>query len=299
MGETDAARPGMRRLRAARRNRRRRIIRRRRVAAGLLLLALVGAIAATVNWVKGSDAVELGRVGAAAGRSGAPESTSDAGDATQAGSAVPGPGSPGGPGAPTTAPTTDQASLPLSPAVAAKVPATSTQVVLVEGTGIDSNKATVRLLQRDSGWVEKGSWSAHVGKSGWSANHREGDLRTPIGVFTLSDAGGRLADPGAALPYHRSNAFQAPAPSPGFGDSDIDAFDYVVAIDYNRVPGRSPLDWTRPKGMGAGGGIWLHVDRGGPTHGCVALPKAAMKLLLTELDPKRRPVVVMGPSDSL
>jgi L,D-peptidoglycan transpeptidase YkuD (ErfK/YbiS/YcfS/YnhG family) len=311
MGESDAAGAGGRRLRAVRRQRRRRIIRRRRVAAGLLLVALIGVVAATLSWVTGSDAVNLGRVGAAAKPTDAkatdPKPTDpkaapgDPDSATQAGSAVPGAGSPGGPATPsgTASPTTAPGALPLSPAMAAKVPATSRQVVLVEGAGPNSNRATVRLLQREAGWTEKGSWPAYVGKSGWSANHREGDLRTPIGVFTLSDAGGRLANPGTSLPYHRSTAFQAPAPSPGFGDSSADAFDYVVAIDYNRVPGKSPLDWTRPKGQGAGGGIWLHIDRGGPTHGCVAVPKKAMRLLLTELDPKQDPVVVMGPAQSL
>ena len=51
------------------------------------------------------------------------------------------------------------------------------------------------------------------------------------------------------------------------------SFDYVVAINYNREPGTTPLDRTRPLGDEKGGGIWIHVDHGGPTQGCVSLPR--------------------------
>ncbi|KOG91090.1 lipoprotein, partial [Streptomyces varsoviensis] len=77
------------------------------------------------------------------------------------------------------------------------------------------------------------------------------------------------------------------------------SFDYVVAINYNRKAGTSPLDWTRPMGADRGGGIWLHVDHGGPTHGCVSVAQDRMAELLRTLDPARKPVVVMGDAASL
>jgi L,D-peptidoglycan transpeptidase YkuD (ErfK/YbiS/YcfS/YnhG family) len=52
-------------------------------------------------------------------------------------------------------------------------------------------------------------------------------------------------------------------------------------------------------GASKGGGIWLHVDHGGPTHGCVSIARAHMRQLLRTLDPARHPVVVMGDSASL
>jgi hypothetical protein len=55
------------------------------------------------------------------------------------------------------------------------------------------------------------------------------------------DAGGVLADPGSRLP--------------------------VIAIDYNRVRGTSPIDPTRPQGESRGGSIWLHMDHGSPGGG--------------------------------
>jgi L,D-peptidoglycan transpeptidase YkuD (ErfK/YbiS/YcfS/YnhG family) len=81
---------------------------------------------------------------------------------------------------------------------------------------------------------------------------------------------------------------------PGFGDSRADVFDYLIAVDYNRVPGHSPLDSARPLGAGRGGGIWIHVDHGGPTHGCVSIPLADVRYLLRHLSAAAHPVVVMG-----
>ena len=48
-----------------------------------------------------------------------------------------------------------------------------------------------------------------------------------------------------------------------------------------------------------GGGIWFHVDHGGPTHGCVSLSRPHMRALLRALDPALHPVVVMGDAASL
>lgn len=52
-------------------------------------------------------------------------------------------------------------------------------------------------------------------------------------------------------------------------------------------------------GGSRGGGIWLHVDHGGPTQGCVSLAQDVMKQLLRTLDPARHPVVVMGDAAAL
>jgi L,D-peptidoglycan transpeptidase YkuD (ErfK/YbiS/YcfS/YnhG family) len=176
----------------------------------------------------------------------------------------------------------------------ATVPASSTQAVVVRGDGEDEAVATVELYERDArGWRRTGAWRGHVGARGWTQEHREGDLRTPVGTFTLSDAGGLLADPGTRLPYHQTADF-VPSDDEAFGDSLAGAFNYVVAIDFNRVVGRSPLDAQRPKGREVGGGIWLHVDHEGPTHGCVSVPEDGMRTLLRALLPAAHPVVVMG-----
>jgi L,D-peptidoglycan transpeptidase YkuD (ErfK/YbiS/YcfS/YnhG family) len=182
----------------------------------------------------------------------------------------------------------------LGPRTAGTVPAASTQVVVVRGDGSATTTVSVELFERTgAAWARTASWRGHVGARGWTSAHREGDLRTPRGTYTLTDAGGQAPDPGTALPYHRSDAF-VPTGDSVFGDSLEGSFDHVIAIDYNRRTGVSPLDTTRPQGRARGGGIWLHVDHGGPTHGCVSVPVEGMRELLRRLQPARHPVVVMG-----
>lgn len=187
----------------------------------------------------------------------------------------------------------------LGPTRVAAIPEHCEQAVVVTGRGKDSPVSTVVLYERnDTGWQPGATWPAHNALHGWSGHHMLGDLRSPLGVYTLTDAGGLLPDPGSKLPYHHSGGFHSPGT--GFEGEPLDGcFDYVVAIDYNRKPGTSPLDWTRPLGPSRGGGVWLHVDHGGPTHGCVSVAKAHMKDLLRTLDPARHPVVVMGYADWL
>ncbi|MFH8403877.1 L,D-transpeptidase family protein [Streptomyces sp. NPDC018019] len=174
----------------------------------------------------------------------------------------------------------------------ARIPADTRQVVAVRGEGADSPDATLALYEKTAkGWQRTADWPAHNGRKGWTNDHHEDDLRSPVGVFGLSDAGGVLPDPGAKLPYTHSAAF---TPPPYWEKKTRHDFDHVIAIDYNRVQGTSPLDPTRPQGRKKGGGIWLHLDHGSGTSGCVSISKAGMVALLRTLDPRQHPVVVMG-----
>jgi L,D-peptidoglycan transpeptidase YkuD (ErfK/YbiS/YcfS/YnhG family) len=180
--------------------------------------------------------------------------------------------------------------------IRAQLTAKTRQAVVVTGVDRDSNQATAMLYERvpARGWQPvAGPWPARNGLRGWTTDHRYSDHRSPIGVFGLTDAGGRLPDPGTTLPYDQEPDFTADGI--GFeGEPLAGSFDYVVAINYNRNSGTSPLDRTRPLGESRGGGIWIHVDHGGPTQACVSLPRSRMKELLRWLDPAKEPVVVMG-----
>ncbi|MFG2846025.1 L,D-transpeptidase family protein [Kitasatospora sp. NPDC048296] len=182
----------------------------------------------------------------------------------------------------------------------AKIPAETTQVVVASGADKNTDKNTVVLWTRtpEGRWLAGETWNGHNGKNGWTADHNEGDLRSPIGVFSLTDAGGRNADPGSKLPYDKDPSFVVSGTG-FFGDQLAGSFDYVVAINYNRVPGNSPLDTRRPMGAKKGGGIWLHVDHDGPTHGCVSIPEDKMAQLVRTLDPSAHPVIVMGDATTL
>jgi L,D-peptidoglycan transpeptidase YkuD (ErfK/YbiS/YcfS/YnhG family) len=188
----------------------------------------------------------------------------------------------------------------LGPKTRAEIPAASRQVLVASGRAKDSAESMVTLWSRqaDGHWHPGATWPAHNAKDGWTDDHHAGDLHSPIGVFTLHDAGGFDADPGTKLPYDHSSSFHAGGV--GFDGETLDeAFDYVIAIDYNRVPGHSPLDGTQPLGADKGGGIWVHVDHGGPTHGCVSVAAPHMVTLLRTLLPTDHPVIVMGDGRSL
>ncbi|MFJ7071963.1 hypothetical protein [Streptomyces sp. NPDC098781] len=187
----------------------------------------------------------------------------------------------------------------LGPVTWAKVPSQTRQAVVVTGRDRNSSHSTAVLYERTvTGWKAGGSWAARNALRGWTDHHLAGDLRSPIGVFTLTDAGGLLDDPGTRLSYHYTDGFTASGT--GFeGEPLAGSFDYVIAIDYNRRTGTSPLDRTRPLGIGRGGGIWLHVDHEAPTQACVGLAREHMRRLLLALDPERHPVIVMGDAESL
>jgi L,D-peptidoglycan transpeptidase YkuD (ErfK/YbiS/YcfS/YnhG family) len=188
----------------------------------------------------------------------------------------------------------------LGPKTFRKIPASSTQVLVVTGAGKNSSRSKAAFYQR-TGRVWKAvsaTWTARNGHRGWSANHRLGDLRSPVGVFSITDAGGKLPDVGSRLSYSRSPSFTVSGI--GIAGEPLDgAFDYVIAINYNRRIGKSPIDKVRPQGQAKGGGIWLHIDPGGPTQGCVSLSKAHLRSLLRTFDPAKKPVIVMGDAASL
>ncbi|MFE0949327.1 L,D-transpeptidase family protein [Streptomyces mutabilis] len=214
------------------------------------------------------------------------------------------------PGASASPPASAQAGAPRSfprplpgvgPAVRARLPDASRQALVVTGATESSNRAEAVVYERypARGWrAVAGPWPAHNGLRGWTEDHEAGDLRTPVGVFRLSDAGGRLPDPGTRLPYDQDPEF-AVSGTGHLGEPLEGSFDYVIAIDYNRVPGTTPLDKTRPLGEDKGGGVWIHVDHQGPTNACVSLSEEHMRALLNVLDPDKEPVVVMGPASVL
>ncbi|MCX4986175.1 hypothetical protein [Streptomyces sp. NBC_00572] len=181
------------------------------------------------------------------------------------------------------------------------VPDGTTQALVVTGATADDNTSTATLYEKDprGRWIASaGPWPAHNALRGWTADHTAGDLRSPIGVFRLGDAGGRLPDPGSRLPYDEDDQFAISGT--GFSGEPLEgSFDHVIAIDYNRVPGRTPLDRERPLGEEKGGGVWIHVDHGGPTQACVTLERESLRALIRALDPVKEPVIVMGPAPEL
>jgi L,D-peptidoglycan transpeptidase YkuD (ErfK/YbiS/YcfS/YnhG family) len=179
------------------------------------------------------------------------------------------------------------------------LPRDAREVVLVSGATRDGSKSVVSLWEkRTDGWnLVVGGMPGHNGLEGWTAKHKEGDEKTPIGIFSLTEAGGELPNPGTQLPYQHAPAFYSR--SIYLGNEPTRVFDYVVAINFNRLADAPPSSSVEPLGAAAGSGIWLHVDDGQPTAGCVGISRANMVRVLRWLEPAQHPVIVMGDKASL
>lgn len=184
----------------------------------------------------------------------------------------------------------------LGPTRTSALPADTTQVVVVDAPTSKATTNTVSMWEKtDSGWHEQGApVTARNGYNGWKEHRHDGDGTSPIGMFSLTAAAGRLPNPGSTLPYE-FDATHYTTHGTFMGGNLAGAYDYVVAIDYNRVPGSPPSDRRRPDGRIYGGDVWFHVDHHSPTHACISLPIDQMRDLLLWLDPAEHPIVVMGP----
>ena len=189
----------------------------------------------------------------------------------------------------------------------------ATQVVTVEASG---SYATVIAWQ-----LSAGTWrrvietnAARVGANGVvpAAVRIQGSNTTPAGTFTLTQAFGIGANPGALLPYHQVTShdwwvednlsayynqmrsdllggFNTTWPETYVNGSEhlithTGTYQYAVVIDYNR--------WPAVHYKGAG--IFLHVNGSGATAGCVSVPLATMEALLRWLNPAAHPRIAIG-----
>lgn len=181
----------------------------------------------------------------------------------------------------------------------ARIPARTAQIVLTVGKGDRSSVSTVQFWSRRAGcWQLDHAARARNGYAGWHPHPWDGSGYSPIGVFSLTDAGGRLPNPGTKMPYHYGPKSYV---SGGYrmNDNATQVFDYVVAVNFNRYTGRPPRDDGRPNPRIPDGGIWFHVGGAGATRGCISISKGEMVLALAWLDPAARPMMVMGPAARL
>jgi L,D-peptidoglycan transpeptidase YkuD (ErfK/YbiS/YcfS/YnhG family) len=160
------------------------------------------------------------------------------------------------------------------------------QVVVVRSSG---SSATIRACRRVGSRyvVALGPYAGHVGLHGVSSTKREGDLRTPAGVFPLRGGFGRYPNPGLDQSWLRVDSRDVWVDDPGSAlynthqrtpaagrwssaeSLDVSAYDYAQVIGYNeaRTPGR-------------GSAIFLHVDHGSGTAGCVSVQSASLVAIL-------------------
>lgn len=151
---------------------------------------------------------------------------------------------------------------------------------------------------------EAGEFDCAIGRSGLTADKKEGDWATPIGEFVLRRLYWRpdkLSEPATGLPKsalqpddgwcddpaHEHYNQYVKLPHEGSHENlwrpDDDLYDLVIPLGYNdesAVPGK-------------GSAIFLHVARPEmtPTAGCVALKKSDLLKILPGLDSKSKIII--------
>lgn len=218
----------------------------------------------------------------------------------------------------------------MPPSHAAEVPSAlvgdARQVIVVTADSWRSTEGTLTAYERtDDGWkVVQPEVRAQLGYGGMVDGDRraQGTGATPTGVYAIVSAFGRKPDPGTALDYTKVDRNDAWTYNPRVPRTyniyqDVDRswasygryveelwdmgmqYDYVAVLDYNLPPGKITTNargvrvTDEPANTRRGGGIFLHVDNGKKTAGCISVDKAVMRSILTWLDPAQSPAIVI------
>jgi L,D-peptidoglycan transpeptidase YkuD (ErfK/YbiS/YcfS/YnhG family) len=191
----------------------------------------------------------------------------------------------------------------------------ATQLITVLASRRASTQGSLRLWTKLGGcWRQNaGPWTAWLGQHGTSPAKREGDRRTPTGIFGfLGTMYGIEPSPGVRYPYRRLvcgdwwvedpaspyyNRFRHVrcGSTPPFHTTSEDmsrsptAYRHLGVIAFN----------TSPVVPGRGSGIFLHVSTGRPTLGCVSLPLSQLVATLHWLRPSAAPRIAIGTTADL
>lgn len=182
----------------------------------------------------------------------------------------------------------------------------SSQAVVVSSTsGVQSE---VRIYKKENGtWSETAKYKGVIGQAGFAdaGKKKEGDKKTPTGIFSFTTAWGYNSKCETKMPYRQVNdedKFIDDVNSPEYnhwvhGTTNAKSFELMkrkdnlyelgLVIDYN----------TNPVEKGKGSAIFMHIwqsDKKG-TLGCVAISKENMIELLKWLDPKKNPKIILNP----
>lgn len=185
----------------------------------------------------------------------------------------------------------------------------SSQVILTTVAAPDKPRASLSTWTFASGHWQRtlGPIGAVVGKNGISLHKREGDMKSPAGIFYIGRSFGSAPRPaGDDMPYTRTTRYDYwvdDATSPDYNrwvtyyrDPDarwksferlkIPAYEYAAVIQYN----------TDPIVKGRGSAIFFHIWPGpdGSTAGCTAVSRQNVLKVLRWMDPAKQPLIIQG-----
>jgi L,D-peptidoglycan transpeptidase YkuD (ErfK/YbiS/YcfS/YnhG family) len=183
----------------------------------------------------------------------------------------------------------------------------SQQLVFATSRNASSVLVTIHTLEKYNGaWhLVFPTFPGSIGENGFAAvgKKKEGDGKSPSGIFPLGIAFGYYPSVATRLPYRQAtdddfwvddvnsedyNKWVKGKPNAVSFENmkrDDDQYKYGVVIEYNM----NPIE------KGKGSAIFLHVWKGGEsTVGCVAVPEERLLEILAWLDPVKKPLIVMG-----
>jgi len=173
------------------------------------------------------------------------------------------------------------------------IAATHSQILFVGADGIG---ATVHLYTKtaDGHWQQALRSRGYVGRNGIGKT-REGDGKTPTGIFTMSSAFGIKDNPGTQLPYTKvtdqyywvddtNSVYYNKMIRKDSAKSDWNSGEHIV--DYPiRYAYAIVIDYNTACVKGAGSGIFFHCLIEKPTSGCVSVPTNTMLLIMKQIKP--------------
>jgi L,D-peptidoglycan transpeptidase YkuD (ErfK/YbiS/YcfS/YnhG family) len=188
----------------------------------------------------------------------------------------------------------------------------SEQLIFAINRESSSFRVTIHALERSNGvWhLVFPTFTGSIGEKGFAAinNKREGDGKSPSGIFPLGIAFGYDPSVVTKMPYRQAadddfwvddvdsedyNKWVKGKPNAVSWEKmkrDDDQYKYGVVIEYN----------MHPIVKGKGSAIFLHVWKyGGATLGCVSMSEEMILKILRWLDPAKKPLIIMGTESEL
>ena len=192
--------------------------------------------------------------------------------------------------------------------------ATADQMLIVAAFDETATDAWISLheKQKDGTWKMIMTSPGFIGKNGLGKT-KEGDAKTPTGVFHFNRAFGIADDPGCKIPYVKvdQDTYWSGDPREGFHynelvsikdlpDLDLASGDSEHIIDYTyHYQHCLNISYNEAGTPGLGSAIFLHCF--GPvkpfTGGCVAIQEDHMKYVMRHVD--ENPAVVVGLYEAL
>ena len=175
------------------------------------------------------------------------------------------------------------------------------QMLVVAAFNETATDAWVSLheKQEDGSWCMVMTSPGYIGKNGLGKT-KEGDAKTPTGVFHFNRAFGIADDPGCAIPYVKvdDDTYWSGDPREGFHynelvnindlpELDIASGDSEHIIDYPyHYQYCLNISYNEEGTPGLGSAIFLHCFRPAKpfTGGCVAIPEEHMKYVMQHVD---------------